>query len=65
MNTDFGSTGAYASAGNMEKVEGVECNVASCTYNQNRKICTAGKIKVGPTNATCTDDTICATFRPH
>lgn len=49
---------------NKGLVEGVSCTVDSCIYNHvDSKICTAGKINVGPDSAKTKDDTICATFK--
>lgn len=44
--------------------EGVNCSVDSCIFNHvDSKVCTAGKINVGPNSAKTKDDTICATFK--
>lgn len=65
MIRDFGATGAYASTGSNEKLDGVTCDVSNCYYHEHGNICTAEHIKVGPTNAASSDDTVCATFKPQ
>ena len=47
-----------------KKIKGITCDVKSCEYNDGENECTAGHISVGPTDASCSDDTVCATFRP-
>ncbi|MDL2232812.1 DUF1540 domain-containing protein [Ruminococcaceae bacterium OttesenSCG-928-L11] len=68
MIREFGSvnalSGTASSAGSTDANQGIVCNVTNCYYNRNRQYCTAEQIKVGPTSASCSDDTICATFRP-
>lgn len=49
---------------NKEKLDGVNCIVTSCVYNQEGKDCTAKSILVEPKNANTSDDTDCSTFRP-
>lgn len=60
MNTSNSGTNA-----STHPIQGVQCDVTNCHYNMHNHICTAGTIKVGPQNATCSADTICATFRPQ
>lgn len=43
----------------------VYCNVKNCVYHRGEDICTAGKIKVGPTHAISSYDTLCDTFKPE
>ena len=40
------------------------CNVTNCVYHAEDKTCTAKQIDVGPQYASCSQDTICATFKP-
>ena len=45
-------------------IQGIECDVHNCVYNSQCH-CTAKKIYVGPSYASCSADTICATFEPQ
>ncbi|MGI6716000.1 MAG: DUF1540 domain-containing protein [Eubacteriales bacterium] len=45
--------------------KGIACSVTTCVYNDHSNHCTAEKIAVGPSSATCCADTVCATFRPR
>lgn len=45
-----------------EIVSGIKCEVKNCTYHDESHNCHAGSIKVGPTEAETTTDTICETF---
>ena len=47
-----------------KKIKGITCDVKGCEYNDGKDECTAGHISVGPTDACCSDETVCATFRP-
>lgn len=42
---------------------GIDCNVTDCIYHAEQCICTAPKIKVGPTHAECSSQTACETFK--
>ena len=64
MIRDFGALGAYAETSGKHPIPGIDCRVENCYYNKNGTACTAGEIRVGPTNASTTYDTACATFRP-
>lgn len=44
-------------------VKGINCAVKSCEYHDGEKHCMAGCIAVGPENACCCSDTVCATYR--
>lgn len=51
----------------MSKVnvlDGVKCVVNTCMYHKEGDRCTAHKIEIRPRNATNSNDTDCATFRP-
>ena len=50
---------------NEAKSPAVFCDVKNCAYHDGKNICTANKIKVGPTHAISSIDTICATFKPE
>lgn len=43
----------------------VYCDVKNCVYHKGNNICTASKIKVGPTHAISSLDTLCDTFKPE
>lgn len=45
-------------------VKGVMCDVKNCAYHDGKCDCYAGSISVGPTEATCSANTACATFKP-
>lgn len=44
-------------------IEGIVCDVKNCVYNDGDNCCMAGKIEVGPSYATSSSDTVCATFK--
>ena len=43
--------------------KGISCDAKNCVYHDCDCYCTAEKINVGPSNATCSSDTVCATFK--
>ena len=43
---------------------GISCDVKNCQYHQGDCYCTAEKIAVGPSFATSSTDTVCATVKP-
>ncbi len=43
--------------------KGVNCDVSNCYYHDGECHCTAEKINVGPSHATSSTDTVCATFK--
>lgn len=45
--------------------KGISCDVKNCHYHQGDCYCTADKITVGPSFASSSTDTICATFKPE
>lgn len=45
-------------------IKGITCDVKNCVYHDGDAYCTADRIAVGPTYASSTSDTVCATFRP-
>ena len=63
MDRDLGMQGVFSGVKDMDTVEGVACSVTSCYHNRHGHNCTAGSISVGSTNAACTDDTLCVTYR--
>lgn len=40
------------------------CKVENCTYHSSGDRCNAKQIHVGPQFACCSQDTVCATFKP-
>ncbi|HAN20575.1 MAG: hypothetical protein A2Y15_00940 [Clostridiales bacterium GWF2_36_10] len=44
-------------------IKGISCSVTNCQYHDGRTQCVAGKIAVGPSSATASRDTLCATFK--
>ena len=46
-------------------IKGVCCDVKNCTYHDGETHCTAKEITVGPTYASTSHDTACATFKPN
>ena len=46
-----------------DHIKGIKCDVKNCMYHDCETHCTAGQISVGPCNATCCTDTVCATFK--
>ncbi|NLW21870.1 MAG: DUF1540 domain-containing protein [Tissierellia bacterium] len=47
-----------------QPLEGVKCVVNTCQYYKEGDHCTAAKIEIKPRNATTTEETDCATFKP-
>ena len=45
-------------------IKGIVCDAKNCTYNNEKNECCAGSISVGPRDAGCSSDTVCATFKP-
>lgn len=43
--------------------KGISCDVKNCYYHQGESYCTADRIVVGPSFATSSTDTVCATFK--
>ncbi|MBQ9779304.1 MAG: DUF1540 domain-containing protein [Clostridia bacterium] len=44
--------------------KGISCDVKNCQYHEGDCYCVAQKIAVGPSFATSSTDTVCATFKP-
>jgi hypothetical protein len=44
--------------------KGISCDVKNCQYHQGDCYCVASKIAVGPSFATSSTETVCATFKP-
>ncbi len=47
-----------------QPLDGVKCVVNTCHYYVHGDHCSAAKIEIQPRNATSTEETDCATFRP-
>lgn len=45
-------------------IKGVCCDVKNCAYHDGESRCTAKEITVGPSYASSSNDTVCATFKP-
>ena len=48
---------------NKKIIKNVVCDVDKCVYNAEHN-CTANEIFVGPCDACCSTETLCATFEP-
>ncbi len=48
-----------------DHIKGVCCDVKNCIHHDGESSCTAKEITVGPTYATSSSDTVCATFKPN
>jgi hypothetical protein len=44
-------------------IKGISCDVKNCVHHDGETYCTAGCIAVGPSHATSSADTVCATFK--
>lgn len=44
-------------------IKGISCDVRNCEYHDGECYCTAGHIKVGPSSASSSGETLCATFK--
>ena len=53
---------------NRNHTDCIYCDIVNCAYNDDRCHCNAPSIEIGTvTNrctASCSDETVCATFRP-
>mgnify|MGYP003777742849 FL=1 len=50
---------------NSEPLDGVKCIVNTCHYHLLGDMCGANKIEIQPRNASNSEETDCATFRPN
>lgn len=46
-----------------DHIDGIHCNVTNCVFHDPNDKCSADRIKVGPTFASTSADTACATFK--
>lgn len=44
---------------------GIVCDVKNCAYHDRESECYAGKVSIGPREASCSANTVCATFKPR
>lgn len=49
--------------GSKKHISGIVCNVTNCVHHDCETHCTAKEIAVGPSYATTSQDTVCATFQ--
>ncbi len=56
-------TCAPRSCSKEEYISGIVCNVTNCVHHDCDTHCTAKQIAVGPSYATNSQDTACATFK--
>ena len=47
-----------------KRIKGVNCDVTHCVYHNGRTECYAEEISIGPRDADCSANTVCATFKP-
>ncbi|MFA9381805.1 MAG: DUF1540 domain-containing protein, partial [Acetanaerobacterium sp.] len=50
----------YLDQNTQAHIDGINCDVTNCIYNQQSQYCTAAHIKVGPNFAATKSDTACA-----
>ena len=62
MNRD-NVMGGCSTGGTKEHIKGICCDVKNCVYHDCETHCTAKQIAVGPSSATSSSDTACATFK--
>lgn len=48
-----------------EHIRGIRCDVSSCAYHDGVSFCTADQVKIGPSYAVSSTETVCATYRPR
>ena len=58
MNNDKKSCGT-----NPNVIKGITCDVVTCEYHHAGGQCCAGHIKVGPSQAEVSRETLCTTFK--
>ena len=46
-------------------IKGIVCDVQNCAYHNGKSECYAGSICIGPCEADCSANTVCATFKPR
>lgn len=63
MNHETDRCGCEINLGTKDHIKGIRCDVKNCVYHDCETYCTAKQIAVGPSNATSSADTACATFK--
>ena len=63
MNTGNEKNSCKSTSGCKDHIKGIRCDVKNCMYHDCETYCMAGEIAVGPSNATSSADTACATFK--
>ncbi len=53
------------STSKQKHVDGIVCDVKNCAYHDCETECYAGKVSIGPRDASCSANTVCATFKPR
>ena len=64
-NNMTNGNGTGEKAGKHCPIEGICCKVENCYYHDQQTHCTAREVSVGPGCAHCSEDTVCATFKPR
>lgn len=63
MNQNDKSCNSKKCASSKEHIKGICCNVKNCVHHDCDTYCTADQIAVGPSSATSSAETVCATFK--
>ncbi len=63
MNYETDKCGCPTDKRSNEHIKGINCDVKNCVYHACETYCTATQIAVGPSSATSSSDTACATFK--
>ncbi|MBE6545891.1 MAG: DUF1540 domain-containing protein [Ruminococcaceae bacterium] len=63
MNRETEKCGCPSGKGSKDHIKGICCDVKNCVYHDCETYCTAEQIAVGPSSATSSADTACATFK--
>ena len=48
----------------FKHLKGVVCDATKCTYHDGDSCCAADRISIGPSFASSSGETVCATFKP-
>ncbi len=63
MNRETEKRGCPTDISTKDHIKGICCDVKNCVYHDCETYCTAKQIAVGPSSATSSADTACATFK--
>ncbi len=55
----------YEYSGDCKHIQGIVCDVKHCVHHSGSTYCCAKEISVGPSDAECCSETVCATFEPR